>query len=481
MTDSSLPKKRKKVTFTASKLGIEKAENALKRLGFESKINFAKSQLISRSTVTKFFQCEPVQLDSFKKICAALTLNWSEIAGMIEAEEREYSLVLDRNISDVTKEMGNMQILSRQITVVDRTSEKIKAVITLQGDIDSVDNWKIFQSVLRQYSGSSINIVDIESGSIRLTIHGSQEDIQKLVSQIRLSELTEINTLPIESIEILNEILNPKKDDKWELVKEIIDPEVINRNLSDTDLSDADLSGADLSSAYLIGADLSGADLNNANLNHANLDFSNLSNANLCDADLIGAFLSVVNLSGAQLVDANLKGAFLNGANLSAANLHGAFLDFSELSGGNLSGADLSSTFLIDANLSFANLSGANLSDANLIDTNLRGTNLSFANLSDTNLSGANLCGAYLMNTNLCDAYLIGADLSLVNLSGANLNGANLIDTNLNNAYMSGTNVENTRFRNNQGISESMKLDLIKKGAIFEDYPGDRSETYALR
>ncbi len=40
---------------------------------------------------------------------------------------------------------------------------------------------------------------------------------------------------------------------------------------------------------------------------------------------------------------------------------------------------------------------------------------------------------------------------------------------------MSGAEVENTRFGGNLGISESMKRDLIQRGAVFEDSPGDRS------
>ena len=57
---------KKKITYKASLQGVERAEAAFKRYGFESKSNFAKSQLISRSTVTKFFQRQPIQLDSFK-------------------------------------------------------------------------------------------------------------------------------------------------------------------------------------------------------------------------------------------------------------------------------------------------------------------------------------------------------------------------------------------------------------------------------
>ncbi len=56
-------------------------------------------------------------------------------------------------------------------------------------------------------------------------------------------------------------------------------------------------------------------------------------------------------------------------------------------------------------------------------------------------------------------------DFAGANLSGANLSGANL----------SGATVENAIFGDNQGISPAMKRDLIERGAIFEDSPGDRS------
>ncbi|WP_339374028.1 hypothetical protein [Calothrix sp. PCC 6303] len=39
-----------------------------------------------------------------------------------------------------------------------------------------------------------------------------------------------------------------------------------------------------------------------------------------------------------------------------------------------------------------------------------------------------------------------------------------------------GAKVINARFGNNQGIPETLKLDLIRRGAIFEDTPGDRAD-----
>jgi uncharacterized protein YjbI with pentapeptide repeats len=67
------------------------------------------------------------------------------------------------------------------------------------------------------------------------------------------------------------------------------------------------------------------------------------------------------------------------------------------------------------------------------------------------------------------------ANLSNANLIGADLSKANIIDTNLSGAKLDGAIVESAHFASNQGISEELKQDLIDRGAIFEDSPGDRS------
>ena len=73
-------------------------------------------------------------------------------------------------------------------------------------------------------------------------------------------------------------------------------------------------------------------------------------------------------------------------------------------------------------------------------------------------------------NLDFTEIDLSDADLRDANLSSANLSGANLSSANLRDA-----NVENARFGYNLGISESLKHDLIVRGAIFEDSLGDRS------
>ena len=356
MTDSCGKSKKKKFTINATEAGIGIAERALIRLGFETKTNFAKSHYIGRSTVTKFFSRKPIQLDTFKKICQELKLNWREIAGIEEAQSQQPKIDSRKNLAKdgEARQMGESG--SRQVTIIEPSTGTIKAEITLTGNINSVSNLKILETILREHSGNTIQIQDIQEGSIKLTIEGSPEDIKKLVARIKSGELSQIYTFPVEDIQILTENSEDNSSDfgnsKWRLVQEIVTNSIIGRKLRGADFSDTDLRGADLINANLRGADLVNADLINANLR------------------------------------------------------------------------------------------GANLINADLINANLRGANL------------------------------IDADLINANLINANLINANLIDTDLINA-----SVEQARFSNNQGISESMKRDLISRGAIFIDSlgSGDRS------
>ncbi|MEG4361458.1 pentapeptide repeat-containing protein [Microcoleus sp. C2C6] len=351
-----------------------------------------------------------------------------------EAQSQKLEIINDCNSLDINNEVGRemlTQILNRQVTVIDKDTKQIKAIVILRGEINSDINLKSLEAILRIYSGDTVKIIDIKEGSIKLFVKGSQEDIDRLVSLIKSGELKEVSGFPVEDVQILSEsseddesneinnkwhlvkkiaiqafrhLLSKSSEDdesnelnnKWHLVREIVTQEIRDRNLRGVDLSDADLSDADLIDADLSGADLSGADL--------------------CGADLSGAYLIRADLSGADLSGADLNSAYLIRADLSGAYLSGAYLIRADLSGADLSGADL-----IDANLNSANLSGSDLSGANLRSADLRSADLSGANLSKTK-------------------------------------------------------VEKARFSSHSGISESMKQDLIKQGAIFEDSPGDRSE-----
>jgi uncharacterized protein YjbI with pentapeptide repeats len=471
MTDPS-SRKNRQIPITASSEGVKRAEKALIGLDFNSKSDFAKSKFLARSTVTKFFLRRPIKPDSFKDICKELKLKWREIAELPEEKTSRIPEIKDCINPDINEGVDKMltPTFYRQVTVIDEKTNKIKAEIKLIGDINSFGDSSRVEFILREYAGDTIKIIDIKEGSIRLTVEGSQEDIDRLVSRIKSGELKEVSGFPVADVQILSESSEDDEsnelNNKWCLVREIVTQGIKDRNLSGVDLSDADLSGANLSFADLRGTDLSGADLSGANLIRADLSGADLSGADLSGADLSGPYLIGADLSDAYLRDADLSGADLKGADLKGADLKGA-----DLKSANLSGTDLSS-----ANLKSANLSGANLKSANLRSADLRSANLRSADLIGADLRSANLSGAYLSATNLSHADLRFVNLRFVNVSDADLSDADLSGANLRDADLSKTKVEKARFSSNLGISESMKQDLIKRGAIFEDSPGDRSE-----
>ncbi|XHX78502.1 MAG: pentapeptide repeat-containing protein [Stenomitos frigidus ULC029] len=123
-----------------------------------------------------------------------------------------------------------------------------------------------------------------------------------------------------------------------------------------------------------------------------------------------------------------------------------------------------------------SDLSGANLRSTNLTLAHLKGANLNGANLSEARLSYANLNGANLSGANLGGVSFKGADLWFANLSYANLSRADLKG-----ADLSGVIVEGTRFKATEGIDRAMQRELMERGAIFEDSPGDHSDISTRR
>lgn len=293
------PAKRRKVTVIASQSGVELAERSLPRLGFSSKSEFAKANLIGKSTVDNFFTRKGIQLDSFKRICEGLKLNWSEI---LEQDSSVNPITVDipalsgtskTSCSVPSSSSGLIKDSIYSTNTVDRKNKETKLVLVLEGDFNSFENEtkQAIEILLRNGFGSTIRIVDIQSGSIRITIQGKQEDLVKLVDCFTSGELSEINGFVVEELqaldpEMLEEIEPTSSVNKWELVRDIVNNPKRDRQLVGVDLSDADLSGADLRSADLSDADLSGADLSEADLRSADFNRADLSGADLSYADL---------------------------------------------------------------------------------------------------------------------------------------------------------------------------------------------------
>ena len=221
MTNPSQNRKNKRITYIASEKGVEKAEKAL--LGFESKSKFAEAQLLSRSTVTKFFNQKPIQLDSFKRICEALKLKWEEIEE--RAKESLNPSQPEKQINP-SEEGGEVPPIVRKVIAVDERSQEVLAAVILEGDINSVqsDAVAFHSDFSKKYPGSTIKIVAIKKGSIKIIIKGSPEDIQKLLSDFKAENITQINGFPVQDIQILSESSEDEESSerKWRLVKEII-------------------------------------------------------------------------------------------------------------------------------------------------------------------------------------------------------------------------------------------------------------------
>jgi len=363
---------RKRLTVIASAEGIDRAKKALIRLGFESKAKFAEVQLLSRHSVTKFFGKQPIQFDTFKRVCEGLNLDWNEILdsesnAAVGQQEKSGLLepVVEMNIALTKQNLGTTPAITRQITVLD--SQKVaKKTLILRGDIHSVDSTfrAVLEILLKEYGGDTIEILDIQAGSIRVTIQGSEQDVERLRERIVSGELAQINGCPIEDFVILGdesdespELDTPKSPSlqtKWDLIQSIKSQPQPSRYLRGSDLSEADLRGADLRRA-----DLRGAFLNRANLRRANLNEVNLHEAELRLSYLNEAGLRRANLREADLRRANLREADLYGANLNLSYLNEANLREADLSEANLCGADLRGAFL-----NRANLHGATVQDA---------------------------------------------------------------------------------------------------------------------
>ncbi|MGK7940096.1 MAG: pentapeptide repeat-containing protein [Crocosphaera sp.] len=279
-----------------------------------------------------------------------------------------------------------------------------------------------------------LTIENVDEDQLTIKVEGSKITLEKLQDLLKSAEFIKASGIKIKnfnwataSLLEIDEIAQINESDpQFSLIERIM-----LDGGNDQNLREANLSGAILTNANLILADLRNADLMGIDLSGANL-----MGADLSGADLLGANLTGANLMGAKLIEANLKGADLGEARLQEADLRWA---------------DLSEVNLIGANLTQANLQGAILSDSLLSHTNFSQANLSQAVLTRSILSKTNLSGSILDKTDLSDAYVSEADLS--------------------DASLDSTNVRHTRFRDNQGINEPLKTDLVEHEAIFNDAP----------
>ncbi len=219
---------------------------------------------------------------------------------------------------------------------------KSTKLIIINGDITKL-NAATFKAFIKSLQGKgqdvTIEIIDVEEGSIKITIQGTEEGLA------RIQELFDSENLEtIEGFEILEVRDLDQKEQKRLEDKSIREVDLIGANLRGVDLIGADLRGAILSRAILRGAILSRAILSRAILRGANLSWAYLRGADLRGANLNEADLSWADLSWADLSEAILNKAILNEANLRGADLSEAILSWANLNKASVKDARFTNT-----------------------------------------------------------------------------------------------------------------------------------------
>ena len=218
----------------------------------------------------------------------------AKLGGIINEGEKERK---------TTSQEKNQKISTNQV------EEKTRLfTITISGEFDEINLSDILQiqseillklKDISKLKNSSINLVDADKGSIKLTFEVSEEELELLKTLIQSGELTKVSGRTIENIKVIDSEreereLRNKLNSRNNLIKEIKSHKIEKRNLEKVNLKLSNLRGMFLEQADLRGADLRGADLSGAHLRGADL-----SGANLSDTDLRGADLSGANLRGA--------------------------------------------------------------------------------------------------------------------------------------------------------------------------------------
>ncbi len=219
-------------SIKATPLGLKRLEEKRRMSGKTAEVIGGLAG-VSRSLAQKFFKGQPISVENFQSLCTILEVNWEEIA---ESEE---------------------------IVVSARNRKRMAFVIS--GSFKDLDPTKLakLQAMVRTLQqlaeDTTIETVDIEEGSIRLILEGSDEGVGRLKQLFDKGELANVLGMSVMAVEpIESDVLNLGEIGE-DCLKTLLVSMIRSQGASGADLSGADLSGADLS-----GADLSGVNFDDA-------------------------------------------------------------------------------------------------------------------------------------------------------------------------------------------------------------------------
>lgn len=235
---------------------IQQVKLALRRHAFPSQKALAEELRISRSTTDKFFTGKAVDYQYFVEISERLGLDWEAIAYIdIEGEstlnprnlpkkkflssDEDIVSLLEKNNSKGIQEQHSAEealILSSTIEKEEKYDDKERAAFVVAGSIskDDISKLKAIAELLQEITGDTyIKIIDIERGSIKLILEGSQESLEQIEALFKAGQLTEVLKIPIENVQFIDEKVSKSAKKKLLKLKSFIK---FNKNIKDIEI-----------------------------------------------------------------------------------------------------------------------------------------------------------------------------------------------------------------------------------------------------
>lgn len=184
-------------SLRVSEEGLKRAKKAFQLTGWTQDY-LAGSVECSRQTVGKFFAGGDVEKRFFEAICRKLNLIVADIADF-ELKEGQVNTSVSVN-GNRERSLANLTQKSTE------TDEEKKVSFSILGTASKVDLPKLKAIVahLQKITGdTSIEFVDIEKGSIRLILEGSQESLEQIEALFKSGQLTEVEGIPVEDVQFV--------------------------------------------------------------------------------------------------------------------------------------------------------------------------------------------------------------------------------------------------------------------------------------
>jgi transcriptional regulator with XRE-family HTH domain len=204
-------------SLRVSKEGLKRAKTAFNLTGWTQEY-LAGSVKCTRPTVNKFLAGGYVEKRIFEALCGELKLTVAEIADF-ESEEEQLSKSLDSNGSRVQTLQENISESSQEEcstmgglteplagTKEQNQTEEERLGFAIVGSVAKTEmkKFKAVVGVLQKITGdTSLEIVDIEKGSIRLILEGSQESLEQIEALFKSGQLKEVEGIQVEDVQIL--------------------------------------------------------------------------------------------------------------------------------------------------------------------------------------------------------------------------------------------------------------------------------------